>query len=179
MRLRTIIRPVCLIVLIWASALGQLTSQGSLELNRRNPDGWFTVSVPSVIGKVERHGDVEGGFYLSDILSIDYDYWTYQNTPNWLRGRYATPLILACSAKHKGTRTQRTWIDGYRAVIQRCSATDERKGFRYIYYVTFPKLKVFDGEKFHPGMFNFMIEYKDRRYSSIAGRMVRSLDFER
>jgi hypothetical protein len=40
-------------------------------------------------------------------------------------------------------------------------------------------LRVFDGEQFHHGMFNFRIEYRDGRYSSVARRMVRSLDFER
>jgi hypothetical protein len=179
MRLHTIIAPPCLIALIWASALGQATSPDSLELSRRNPDGWFTVSLPKVIAKVERKADVDGGFYVSDILGIDYDYWTYLNTPNWLRGEYATSLLLACSDKGKHTRTLRTWIDGNRAVIQQCSETDERKGFRYIYYVTFPKLRVFDGEKFRHGMFNFTVEYKLRRYSTLAKRIVRSLDFER
>jgi hypothetical protein len=181
MNLHSATRLTSLIILMWVSvtALGQSTAPGSLELVRQNPDGWFTLKLPKFIGKVERFADVDGGFYESDIVGINYDYWTFQNTPNWLRGRYATSLLLACSAKGKGTRTKRAWIDGHRAVIQQCSDTDERKGFRYIYYVTFPKLKVFDGEKFRYGMFNFTIEYKDQRYSTIAGRMVRTLDFER
>jgi hypothetical protein len=167
-----------LIVLIWSGALGQSTSPAPLELGRRNPDGWFTVSLPKVLATVERHADVDGGFYASDILGIDYDYWTYVNTPNWLRGKYATSLLLACSGKSKNIRTLRTWIDGNRAVVQQCSETDERKGFRYIYYVTFPKLRIFDGERSRYGMFNFTVEYKLRRYSTLANRIVRSLDFE-
>ena len=178
MRLHAIIRPACLIALIWAGAFGQATSPDSLELKQRNPDGWFTVSLPKVLAKVERKADVDGGFYVSDILGIDYDYWTYVNTPNWLRGEYATSRVLACSDKSKHTRTLRTWIDGNRAVIQQCSETDERKGFRYIYYVTFPKLRIFDGERSRYGMFNFTVEYKLRRYSSVANRIIRSLDFE-
>ena len=158
--------------------MGQKNSPGSLELVRKNPDGWFTLRIPRAMGTVERHADVDGGFYVSDILEIDYDYWTDENTPNWLRGEYATSLLLACSANSKNTRTLRTRIDGKRAVIQRCSETDERKGFRYIYYVTFPKLRVFDGEKFHYGMFNFTVEYRSHHYLSMAKRIVRSLDFE-
>lgn len=92
---------------------------------------------------------------------------------------FVTTLLLACSDKSKHTRTLRTWIDGNRSVIQQCSETDERKGFRYIYYVTFPRLRVFDGEKFRHGMFNFTVEYKSRRYSSVARRIVRSLNFEK
>jgi hypothetical protein len=167
-----------LIVLIWNGALGQSTSPPSLELSRRNPDGWFTVSLPKVLATVERHADVDGGFYASDILEINYDYWTYANTPNWLRGKYATSLLLACSAKSKHIHTLRTWIDGNRAVVQQCSETDERKGSRYIYYVTFPKLRIFEGERFRYGMFNFTVGYKLRRYSNLANRIVRSLDFE-
>jgi hypothetical protein len=179
MRLLTIMRPLFFIALIWASALGQANSQRPLELSPRNPDGWFTLGLPKLIGNVERHADVDGGFYLSDNLEIDYDYWTHANTPNWLRGEYATSLLLACSGKGKNTRTLRTTIDRNRAVIQQCSQTDERKGFRYVYYVTFPKLRVFDGEGFHYGMFNLTVEYRNQRYLSIARRIVRSLDFER
>ena len=169
---------LALIVLLWSGALGQSTSPASLELIRRNPDGWFTVSLPKVLATVERHADVDGGFYVSDILGINYDYWTYANTPNWLRGKYATSLLLACSGKSKHIRTLRTWIDGNRAVVQQCSETNERKGFRYIYYVTFPKLRIFDGERSRYGMFNFTVEYKLRRYSTLANRIVRSLEFK-
>ena len=73
----------------------------------------------------------------------------------------------------------RTKIDGKRAIIQRCSDTDERKGFRYIYYVTFPKLKVYNGQYFSYGMFNFTVAYRNPRYSSVAERIVRSIDFEK
>jgi hypothetical protein len=162
MQWHSIIRPLLLIALIWASAAGQATSQRSLELSRRNPDGWFTLVIPRVIGNVERHADVDGGFYVSHILEVDFDYWTHANTPNWLRGKYAQSLLLACSGKSKNTRTLRARIDGNRAVIQRCSQTDERKGFRYIYYVSFPKLRVFDGEAFRYGTFNLTVEYRNR-----------------
>jgi hypothetical protein len=92
----------------------------------------------------------------------------------------ASPELIrqACSGRNGRTHTRRTWIDGKRAVVQQCSATDERKGFRYIYYVTFPKVKVFDREKFRYGMFNFTVEYMHPRYSTLAKRIVRSLDFE-
>ena len=169
---------LALIVLLWSGALGQSTSPTSLELIRRNPDGWFTVNLPKGLATVERHADVDGGFYASDILEINYDYWTFANTPNWLRGKYATSLLLACSGKSKHIRTLRTWIDGNRAVIQQCSERNERKGFRYIYYVTFPRLRIFDGERSRYGMFNLTVEYKLRRYSTLANLIVRSLDFE-
>jgi hypothetical protein len=170
---------VCLIILIIGNipVFGQ--SNFILKLSRRNPDNWFSLHIPKIMGKAERKADVDGGFYISDSLEIDYDYWTFENTPNWLRGRYATSLILACPRKSKNTYTLRTKIDGKRAIIQRCSETDERKGFRYIYYVTFPKVKVFNGEYFDYGMFNFTIEYKDKHYLQIVEQIVRSMNFEK
>jgi len=158
---------------------GQSPSSSHLALSRNNPDGWFNLRLPNTIGKIERHADVDGGFYSTDTFGISYDYWTFQNTPNWLRGKYATSLILGCTAKGKNVRTWRRRIDGKKAVLQQCSITDERKGFRYIYYVTFPKLRVFDGEAFHLGSFNFTVEYKDPHDSRTAARIVHSLDFER
>lgn len=168
---------LCLLVLAVANVniFGQ--SNFTLKLGKRNPDGWFSLLVPKLMGKVERHADVDGGFYSSDTLEIDYDFWTFEGTPNWLRGQYATSLLLACPRKSKKTRTWRTKIDGKRAVIQQCSETDERKGFRYIYYVTFPKVKVFNGESFDYGMFNFTVEYKNKNYLPVAERIVRSINF--
>jgi hypothetical protein len=172
---------IFLFVVLLSPQLGtfaQSNSDGSLELIRQHPQGWFALRLPSDIRRLEGPIDVDGGRYESDVLEIHFDYWTYQNTPNWLRGKYATSLLLACSGQSNHTRTQRTWIDGNRAIVQQCSVTDERRGFRYIYYVTFPKLKIFDGEKFRNGMFNFTVEYKLRRYSAIAKRIILSLDFD-
>lgn len=170
---------LCLVVSAVAnvSVLGQ--SNFNLKLSQRNPDNWFSLRVPKIMGKVERKADVDGGFYIADALEIDYNYWMFENTPNWLRGQYATSLILACPKKDKNTRTLRTRIDGKKAIIQQCSQTDERKGFRYIYYVTFPKVKVFNGEFFDYGMFNFTVEYKNKRYLPVAERIVRSINFRK
>jgi len=180
-RLHRIAFSFCLSLWILAnvSVMGQSSSIDSLKWSRRNPDGWFSFNVPKPMGKVDRHADVDGGFYISDALDIDYDYWTYENTPNWLRGQYAVSVLLACPKKSGRTHTLRTRIDGKRAIIQRCSETDERKGFRYIYYVTFPNMKVFNGQYFDYGMFNLTVEYRNPRYSSVAARIVRSLDFEK
>ena len=173
-----------LIVLLSAgiSGLGQTTTNSPLKLSRRNPDGWFSLRIPKVMGKVIRHADVDGGGYVADALSINYDYWTYENTPNFLRdaaGHYQKPPMLACPKRGRQTRTRRAVIDGKRAIIQRCPQTNERKAFRYIYYVTFPRLKVFNGEEFRYGMFNFAVEYSDKRYLPVAEEIVRSIDFEK
>lgn len=174
----TIIFLSVILLSLQLGTFAQSNSAASPELIRQNPHSWFALQLPSDIRRLEGPVDVDGGRYQSDALEIHFDYWTYQNTPNWLRGKYATSLLLACSGKNGRAHTRRTWIDGKRAVVQQCSATDERKGFRYIYYVTFPKVKVFDGEKLRYGMFNFTVEYKHRRYSGLAKRIVRSLDFE-
>ena len=131
------------------------------------------------MGKVGRYADVDGGFYTSDALDIGYEYWTYVNTPNWLRGKYATPLRLACSERSRTVRTLRTGIDGKKAVIQQCTEIDGGNGARYIYYVTFPRVKVFNGWYFDNGMFNFTVEYRNRRYLPVARDIVRSIDFVR
>lgn len=157
----------------------QATPTAALKTSRRKPDAWFSLSVPMGMGTVMRHADVDGGFYLSSALEINYDYWTYESTPNWLRGKYTTKLVLPCPAASTSTRGWPTRIDRKKAVIQRCSITDGRKGFRYLYYVTFPRLQVFDGEAFRPGMFNLTVEYKDRSYSRIAWRIIHSLDFKK
>ena len=154
---------------------------GKLKLKRRNPDGWFNMLIPTIMGKVERHADVDGGFYLTDEMEIDYDYWTYENTPNFLldaRGNYPKGPILACSMKAQRAHTLRTRIDGKRALVQECSELDAQRGFHYIYYVTFPKMKVSNGEETRNGMFNLTIRYKKRDYQSVAGRVVRSLAFK-
>jgi hypothetical protein len=179
MRLHRLTFLLVLIVLTRLSVSGQSNSNSPLKLSTRNPDGWFTLRVPKIMGKVERPADVDGGFYIADAFEIHYDYWTYENTPNWLRGSYAKSVILACPEKSRRTRTLRTRIDGKRAIIQRCSETDERKGFRHIYYVTFPKLRVFNGEYFTDGMFNFTVEYRSQRYLPVAEDIVQSLDFQK
>ena len=171
----TIFLGLIIITIANVSVPGQ--SSFNLKLNKRNPDGWFTLLVPKIMGKVERHADVDGGFYIDDALEIDYTFWTSEGTPNWLRGQWATSPLLACPEKSKKTRTWRTKIDGQRAVIQQCFKTDERKGSRYIYYVTFPKVKVSDGVNFDYGMFNLTVEYKDKNYSPIAERIVSSINF--
>ena len=179
MRLHSIIRPLLLIALTWASALGQSTSQRSLELSREILMAGLPWTSQEFIGNVERHVDVDGGVYVSDTLEVNYDYWTHANTPNALHGNYAVSLCSHAQRKAKTLGPFRVRLNGNRAVIQRCSLTDERKGYRYIYYVTFPKLRVFDGEGFHYGMFNLRVKYRNPRHLSVARQIVRSLDFER
>ena len=55
--------------------------------------------------------------------------------------------------------------------------TDERRGFHYVYHVSFPKLRVYNGERLKSGVFNLTIIYRDKRHRSVARRIVRSLDF--
>ncbi|HLL76721.1 MAG TPA: hypothetical protein VK421_15815 [Pyrinomonadaceae bacterium] len=162
-------------------ALGHQATQGHVKLRRENPDGWFTLLVPSGMGKVERHADVDGGFYRMEEFEVDYDYWAYENTPNFLRtagGSYPKGPLLACSSKARHPRNSWTRIDGRRALIQTCSDSDEWRGSFHVYYVTFPKLKVYDGAGVRNGMLNLTIRYKNRRYLSAAERIVHSLDFK-
>src|SRR6185369_3794657 len=139
----------------------------------------FSLLVPKVMGKVERHADVEGGFYMTERLNISYDYWSYAGTPNWLQGEFSKPIYLNCSKESKNTRTWQTRIYGNRATLQQCSETDKREGFHYIYYVTFPKIKVFNGEYFEFGMFSLTVEYKNKFDLPVAAKIIHSLNFKK
>ena len=158
-----------------------LAQEVRVDLKRVSPDGWFTLLIPSSMGEVERFADVDGGFYRSANLEIKYSYWSFENTPNFLRdinGRYSSRQLLACSRRAQHIRTISTWIDGRRAIIQRCSERDERRGYPYIYYVTFPRMSVHNGQEMRSGVFNLTITYRDRRYLPVAARVARSLDFD-
>ncbi len=171
---------ICLFLLIAASTNVSAQANFNLKLSRRNPDGWFSLLVPKVMGKVDLHADVSGGFYIKSGLNIDFNYWTFDSTPHWLRDvvdRYSKSPQLICSTKNKKTQTLWTRIDGKRAIIQQCSQTDELRGFRHIYYVTFPKIKVHLGNSVEDGMFNLRIEYKNQRYLPVAEKIVRSINF--
>jgi hypothetical protein len=152
----------------------------NLRLKRESPDGWFSLLVPTAMGDVMRHADVDGGFYLADDLEITYDYWTYGNTPNFLRdanGNYSKRPLFPCSKKAKDTLRSRTRIGGRRALIQSCFDMNQQRGLHYVYHVTFLNLKVDNGQDMENGMFNLTINYKDLRYRRVAERIVRSLDF--
>ena len=151
------------------------TANDGLVLRHRNLDGWFNLLVPTNMTNLERFADVDGGFYRTDRLKINYDYWTFPNTPNFLReGNLHTP-ILACDSTTTNNRTWRANINGHRAVLQRCSI--EKDGYRYLEYVTFPRVKVFDGESFHYGMFNISVAYENYGDAMAAARIVRSVRF--
>lgn len=181
MKIHRFIILLCLSLLIATNH--EITAQSKFNPNliRRNPDGWFNLLVPKTIGKVGRHADVSGGFYIKNGLTIDYTYWTFDSTPNWLRdvvNNYSKAPQLICSTKNKKTRTLRTRIDGKRAIIQQCSKTDELRGFRYIYYITFPKIKVHLGGSVEYGMFNLTLENKNRRFFPLAKKIVHSINFQ-
>ena len=167
-----------LVVLLPLFALGQ--SITNRQLSSRNPDGWFTLLVPKSMGKVERHADVDGGFFSKDSFEIDYDYWAFVNTPNFLRdsrNHFPKTPTLACERKSRKTHTFRARIDGKASIIQRCSTTIEGRAFSYIYYVTFPKLKVRNVDTFQRGMFNLTVRYKNKSDLRTAERIVRSINF--
>ena len=151
------------------------TANDELVLRDRNPDGWFNLLVPTNMTNLERFADVDGGFYRTDRLKINYDYWTFPNTPNFLRDQDRHAPHLACDSTTKNNRTWRANINGRRAVLQRCSIAKE--GYGYLEYVTFPRVKVFDGESFRYGMFNLSVAYKNIGDAVAAARIVRSVRF--
>jgi len=171
-------------ILIFAGAINFTFSQTPQRnvnpvLSKRNPDGWFTILIPrSSLGKPQRFADVDGGFYDASDLRITFSYWTYKNTPNFIRNSgTASPqeLVIVCS-KSRQTRISRTRIASRQAIVQRCPETGA-SNFRFLYYVNFPKLDVFDGELLGPGTFTLAINYSNRNYLSLASRIARSISF--
>jgi hypothetical protein len=134
------------------------------------------------MGKVERHADVDGGFYTSNEIVIDYDYWAFENTPNFMRnsaGEYSKSPIFACERRGRSSRTVETTLDGKRAILQRCSKNDSQKGFWNIYYVTFPKMSVYNGQELRKGMFSLTVKFKSPSDLQTAKRIVNSLRFDK
>ena len=178
--------------LLLAAALGGLCGTGraplvlfqertpKLKLKRQNPHGWFTLLVPTIMRPPATRADIDGGFYSTDEMEIDYEYWTYENTPNFLRdsaGNYRKGPMLDCGETARHTRTWRTRIDGKRAIVQECSQLESQDEVRDIYYVTIPRLKVSNGHEMRNGMFNMTIKCKAERHREVARRIIRSLDF--
>ena len=120
--------------------------------------------------------DVDGGFYDAPDIRISFSYWTHKNTPNYIiNSRTAFPQKLVCE-KSKETQVFRTKIGLKKAVVQRCPETGSSK-FRYLYYVNFPKIKVFDGESFGEGTFTLTVNYSNKRYVGLASRIAHSIKF--
>lgn len=179
---------ILLLTLLISMALSERASAGSLgefnqtnlSLKRENPDGWFSLLIPTTTGKMMRHADVDGGFYLTDKLEINFDYWTYKNTPNFMRdsnGDYAKGPLSACSSRAQHTRSSWTRIDGKKAFIQTCFDGKAQRGPHYVYYVTLPGLRIYDGEALRNGVFNLTVTYTDWRDQPLAERIVYSLNF--
>ena len=155
---------------------GQSRNTGGVRLVRRNPDRWFTILIPKNIGTIQRHADVEGGFYSSPELEIDFYYWTNANAPNFLRNArneiaYQDPL--KCSQSDLGARIVRKTMGGHRIILQDCFKSKNH----YIHSARFLRLRVFDGKHFRNGVFNLTVSYSDPSMKSVAQRIVGSVIF--
>jgi hypothetical protein len=174
---------LCLVILLVDISIPvNAQTIGKSSFSRRNPDGWFSVDVPKLMGKVQRHADVDGGFYTSNEFEISYDYWAYKNTPHFLRDvsdRYSVKPLLLCTSKMTHIHTIHALISGKAAIIQQCVDKTDRTGLHNLYYVTFSRLRVYDGERFQNGMFSLTISYRDPKKRSLAIRVVRSIRFHR
>jgi len=171
------------LALAFAFSVGLTSGQVSPKavshvLDRRNPDNWFDVEIPKSMGEPRRFADVDGGFWDAPDLRITFSYWTFENTPNYVRNRGAASkeeLVLVCPSS-KQTRIVRTRISSRRAVVQSCKETGA-SNFRYLYHVSFPRLDVFNGESFNPGTFTLTINYNNRNTVHLAARIADSIRF--
>ena len=78
----------------------------------------------------------------------------------------------------RNLHTLRTRIDGKRAIIQEGWVSE---AFPYVYYVTFPQLRVKamlpNGEAMRNGAFNLTVRTRSKGYKAVAMSIIRSLDF--
>ena len=153
-----------------------------LKLIRRHLDGQFSIEVPKIFQKPERPADVDGGYFYDNRLNINYNYWTYPDTPNFLRdrnGHYSKKPNLGCSENGVISLTATIILSGRRAYVQECRFQDPSDGFRYLYYVTFPKTEVNDCCGWGVGVFNIGVSYNDPKLRRVTKRIVESLRFDK
>ncbi len=173
---------VAVVLFAWSSILtfGQAKKSVNPRLGRMNPDRWFSFLIPKSMGNPRRFADVDGGFYDAPDLRITFSYWTHKGTPNFIRNSgISSPqeLVLVCS-KSRQTRIFRTRIASRKAIVQRCPESGA-SNFRYLYYVNFPKLDVFDGDFFGAGTFTLTVNYNNKHYLNLASRIANSMRFKR
>lgn len=152
------------------------------KLIRRHLDGQFSIEIPQKFREPDRPADVDGGFFLDDTMSINYNYWKFANTPFCMRdslGRYSKRPNLVCSRYGIGTRTFRTVLNNRAAFIQECRFEDPSDNFSYLYYATFPHTMVRDDDVWGKGVFNIEISYNDPKLREVAERIIKSLRFDR
>jgi hypothetical protein len=152
------------------------------KLVRRHLDEMFTIDVPAKFKKPDTHADVNGGFFLDDSISIDYDYWQYAGTPNFLRdrnGKYSKKPDLACSGQGRNVLTTRKMFGQRLGYVQQCRLVNPNNGFHYLYWLTMPKAKVREVDTWGDGVFNLSISFNDRKLLPLARKIIYSLRFDR
>jgi hypothetical protein len=150
------------------------------RLVRRHLDKLFSIDVPIKFRKPDDHADVDGGFFMDDSININYDYWLYQDTPNFMRdinGKYSKKPDLRCIQHGRDVRTSRIILQGRLAYVQQCRLPSEH--LHYVIYLTMPKAKVRDVDEWGNGVFNLDVSFNDRKLFPIAKRIIYSLRFER
>jgi hypothetical protein len=150
------------------------------KLVRRHLDELFSIDVPTKFRKPDDHADVDGGFFMDDSININYDYWLYQDTPNFMRdsnGKYSKKPDLPCLQHGRDVRTSRIIVNGRLGYVQRCQFPNDQ--LHCFYYLTIPRAKVRDGNIWGTGVFSLSVSFNDRKLMPVARRIINSLRFER
>jgi hypothetical protein len=142
-----------------------------------NPDGWFSLLVPNTMPAASRFADVDGGSYINKDIEINFNYWAFENKPNYLRNaKDGDDSSVYQSKPWHCLKDEKVGIDKKKARIRICT-DDAVKGLRYVYMASFPRLKVYNGQEMMNGTFSLTITYKDARYSRMAEYIVKSINF--
>ncbi|TCV95972.1 hypothetical protein EC912_102320 [Luteibacter rhizovicinus] len=167
------------------------------RLTTRNPDGWFTLSIPAALAKVHRHADVDGGFFDGDDtgarIFVSWTYWTYEATPNAQRdgnGNYPRNAPSMCKEK---SQSKHIVVDGHPAIVEQCKLSASipayrQQNYRYRYAVGFSELSVAQdvdttseppatGAKRGSGVFTIYVDYRNQGDEALAKRIATSLRF--
>ena len=167
-----IIAPVCL------RAEMRLPSKQSVRmpLVRFNPSGWFTILVPVNSPSFQSKADIDGRYLDGPLIRIDYSYYGYVNTPNFLIDSATGRPFLETRLPERGAK--RTWIGGRRASIRFFDTDRSPHSYRFGYRVTFLDIRVPIGDgRTLLGKLEFELSTDDRRYLRDVRRIIRSVVF--
>jgi hypothetical protein len=123
---------------------------------------------------VSRFADVDGGSYVGKEIEVSFTYWAKGGEPNYMRDYKGE---IPRSKSWHCLRDEQVRIDDRKAVVGRCTVNDAGRGLRYVYMVNFPKLRVYYGGEGMEGAFSITISYQDARYSRVAERIAKSINF--
>jgi hypothetical protein len=150
------------------------TAASRIPLKRLSPVGWFTMLVPANSPVMATKADIDGGFFGGSPIRVDFSYYAYVNTPNFLiDGSTGRPYA---EARRPAPGTRKTRIGGRRGWIKTLSEDRQGDGYRFGSYLEFFNLPVSIGDgRMFPGTIRFEISTNNPRCLGAVRRIVQSI----